>query len=253
MAKLPTLNVDVAVNTKTMQKGIAEANKKLQQVGGKVLAAGGGISGKLGSFGTLGGGFGQAAMIGGGALLAAMAPFKIAKTINQSFVDAVADSKRALDAWNTSAVEGARTGIALPFAERLALAEERAASAQGAFSGFGAAFFGAATNEQGELGGAVGGVATWAEEFGRGLKQSLATAGGLLGGKSAAETQVLAMMAAEPENAHRLEGWLAEVQQGKDIYHMPTDDEITARVRNRARELDAIANRQMQQMQELLG
>lgn len=251
--KFPTLNIDASLNTRTLQSDIAKVNQQLGKIAPKALAAAGGPVAKIGSFASLGGGLGQAAMIGGGALLAAMAPFKIAKTINQSFVDAVADSKKALDAWNTSAVEGARTGIALPIAERLALAEERAASAQGAFSGFGASFFGAATNEQGELGGAVGLAATWAEEMGRGAKQSLAAIGGLLGGKSAAEQDVLAMMAAEPENAHRLEGWLAEVQQGKDIYHMPTDDEITARVRNRARELDAIANRQMQQMQELLG
>lgn len=251
--KFPTLNIDASLNTRTLQSDIAKVNQQLGKIAPKALAAAGGPVAKIGSFASLGGGLGQAAMIGGGALLAAMAPFKIAKTINQAFVDSVADSKKALDAWNTSAIEGARTGIAQPFAERLALAEERAASAQGAFSGFGASFFGAATNEQGELGGAVGLAATWAEEFGRGLKQSLAAVGGLFGGKSMAEQDVLAMMAAEPENAHRLQGWLAEVQQGKDIYHMPTDDEIKARVQARARELDAIANRQMQQMQELLG
>lgn len=251
--KLPTLNIDAKLNTKTLQKDVADANKKLQQVGGKVLAAGGGAAAKLGSFGALGGGIGQAAMIGGGLLLAAMAPFKLAKTINQSFVDAVADSKKALDAWNTSAIEGARTGISRPFAERLAQQEQRAASAEGAFSGFGAAFFGAASNEQGELGGIAGSLATWAEEMGRGTKTVLGFMGSLAGGKSLAETEVEMLMAAEPENAERLKGWLAEVQQGKDVYHMPTDDEIKARVQARARELDAIANRQMQQMQELLG
>lgn len=251
--RLPTLNIDARLNTRTLQRDAQQANRTLQQVGGRILSAGGGLGARLGSFGSLGGGIGQFALGAGGLLMAALTPFKAAQAINQSFVDAVAESKKALDAWSTSAVEGARTGIAVPFAERLALAEERAARAEGAFKGFGASFFGAATNEQGELGGAVGMAATWAEEIGRGLKQSLAAVGGLLGGKSMAEQDVLGMMAAEPENAHRLQAWLAEVQQGKDIFHMPTDDEITARVRNRARELDAIANRQMQQMQELLG
>lgn len=253
MAKLPTLNVDVAVNTKTMQKGIADANKKLQQVGGKVLAAGGGISGKLGSFGTLGGGLGQAAMISGGALLAAMAPFKIAKTINQSFVDSVEDSKKALDAWNSSAIEGRRTGISRIVAERMAAMDERAASAQGAFSGFGASFFGAASSEKGELGGIPGAIATWAEEMGRGAKMMLGGVGAILGGKSAAQTEVELLMAAEPENAQWLQGWLNDVNKGKSVYDMPTDDELKARVRSRAAELEAITARQMRQQQEMFG
>jgi hypothetical protein len=253
MAKLPTLNVDVAVNTKTMQKGIADANKQLQQVGGKVLSAGGGLGAKLGSLGTLGGGLGPVAMAIGGVMMAAMAPFKAARAINQSFVDAVADSKKALDAWNTSAMEGTRTGISRTVAERMAAQEERAAGAEGAWSGLGTAFFGAAAGEGGALGGVASSVATWAEEMGRGTKSVLGFFGALAGGKSAAQAEVEMLMAAEPENADRLKGWLAEVQQGKDVYHMPTDDEITARVRSRAAELDAIANRQMQQQQELFG
>lgn len=251
--KFPTLNIDATLNTRTLQSDIAKVNQQLGKIAPKALAAAGGPVAKIGGFASIGGPLGQAAMIGGGALLAAMAPFKVAKLISQGFVDAVADSKKALDAWNTSAVEGARTGIARPFAERLEQAEARAAGMQGAFSGFGGAFFGAAAGGGGEVGGALGGAMNWAEEMGRGAKTLLGFGGALLGGKSLAEAEVEMLMAAEPENAERLKPWLAEIQQGKDVYHMPTDEEIQARVRNRARELDAIANRQMQQMQELLG
>lgn len=251
MAKLPTLNVDVAVNTKTMQKGIAEANKKLQQVGGKVLAAGGGVGAKLGSFGSLGGGLGQGAIAIGGVMAAAMAPFKAARMINQAFVDSVADSKKALDAWNTSATEGTRTGIAKPLAERLAMMEDRAARAEGAWSGMGAAFFAGGTNAQGELQGVAGLATTWAEEMGKGLKEVLFNLGAAGSGMDPREQMVLSMMAAEPENAQRLQGWLDDIRAGKS--DMPTDDEMKARVRNRAAELEAITARQMRQQQEMFG
>ncbi len=253
MAKLPTLNVDVAVNTKTMQKGIADANKKLQQVGGKVLAAGGGVGAKLGSFGSLGGSLGTAALVGGGILAAAMAPLKAAQLMTRLFVDSVEDSKKALDAWNTSAVAGAKTGISRTVAERMVAQEERAASMGGAWSGLGTAFVGAAAGEGGQMAGVAGAVATWAEEMGRGTKTVLGFFGALAGGKNAAQAEVEMLMAAEPENADRLKGWLAEVQQGKDVYHMPTDEEIQARVRARSRELDLITAKQMQQQQELFG
>ena len=42
--RLPTLNVDVKVNTSTMKKDIERANKQLQGIGGKAAAfAGGGF------------------------------------------------------------------------------------------------------------------------------------------------------------------------------------------------------------------
>lgn len=251
--KLPTLNIDAKLNTKTLQKDVADANKKMQQIGGKVLAASGGPAAKLGSFGSLGGGLGTAALVGGGILAAAMAPLKAAQMMTSLFVQSVEDSKKALDAWNTSAIAGARTGISRTVAERMVAQEERAASMGGAWSGLGTAFVGAAAGEGGQMGGVAGSVATWGEEMGRGTKTVLGFFGALAGGKSMAEAEVEALMAAEPENADRLKGWLAEVQQGKDIYHMPTDEEIQARVRARSRELDLITAKQMQQQQELFG
>ncbi len=247
MAKMPTLNVDVAVNTKTMQKGIAEANKQLQQIGGKGLAAAGGTAAKLGSFGSLGGGLGQLALGAGGVMLAASAPFKIAKTITQAYTDSVQDGIKALDAWNKGALEGVRTGIGRPMAERLAAGEAQAASATGAFEGMGAAFFGAAMNDQGELGGAVGAVTTWAEEMGRGTKTVLASLGAFLSGKSAAEADVAALMAAEPENADRLRFMQEGAEKGKTWAYGGVDDPTESMLRARA------LWKERMQTQELLG
>jgi hypothetical protein len=247
MAKMPTLNVDVAVNTKTMQKGIAEANKQLQQIGGKGLAAGGGIAAKLGSFGSLGGGLGQAALGVGGVALAAMAPFKAASMITRSYVGAVQDGINALEAWNKSALDGVKTGIGRPIAERLALAESSAAAAAGTQEGFGAAFFGSAMNKEGELGGLVGLGATWAEEFARGAKQATGALGGLLGGKSQEEQQILGMMAAEPENADRLRFMLEGAEKGKTMAYGGVDDPTESMLRARA------LWKERMQTQELLG
>jgi len=53
--RLPTLNVDVKVNTSTMKKDIERANKQLQGIGGKAAAFAGGGVGKVGALGSLGG------------------------------------------------------------------------------------------------------------------------------------------------------------------------------------------------------
>lgn len=249
--KFPTLNIDATLNTRTLQSDIAKVNQQLGKIAPKALAAAGGPVSKIGSFASIGGGIGQGAMAIGGVMMAAMAPFKAAKAINQSFVDSVADSKKALDAWNTSATEGTRTGIAKPLAERLAMMEDRAARAEGAWSGMGAAFFAGGTNAQGELQGVAGLATTWAEEMGKGLKEVLFNLGAAGSGMDPREQMVLSMMAAEPENAQRLQGWLDDIRAGKS--DMPTDDEMKARVRNRAAELEAITARQMRQQQEMFG
>lgn len=247
MPKMPTLNVDVAVNTKTMQKGIADANKQLQQIGGKGLAAAGGPAAKLGSFGSLGGGLGQAAIGAGGVLLAVTSTFKAARLITDLYTGSVQDGIKALDAWNKSAIEGTRTGIGRPMAERLAAGEAQAASAEGAFSGFGAAFMGSAVNAEGKAEGLVGDALTWAEEMGRGAKTMLSSFGSILSGKSLAEADALALMAAEPENAERFRPMLEAAQQGKSLAYGGVDDPTESMLRARA------LWKERMQTQDLLG
>jgi len=101
--KLPTLNVDVKVDTKGMKKQIAEANKNLQNIGGKATAFAGGTAGKLGALGSVGG-FTGSAFVGAGLSIAALAaPFKVADVVLDSFRGTV---ERA----NKTMTEFAKTG-----------------------------------------------------------------------------------------------------------------------------------------------
>ena len=243
--KLPTLNIEASLSTKTLKKDVDQVNKTLGKIAPKGLAAAGGLAGKLGSFGSLGGGLGQAALGVGGVALAAMAPFKAASMITRSYVGAVQDGINALEAWNKSALDGVKTGIGRPIAERLALAESSAAAAAGTQEGFGAAFFGSAMNKEGELGGLVGLGATWAEEFGRGSKQVTGALGALLGGKSQQEQQILGMMAAEPENAERFRFMLEQAEKGRTNAYGGVDDPTESMLRARALWKERMAAQEM--------
>jgi hypothetical protein len=127
MAKLPTLNVDVRVNTRTMQKDIDAANKRLQNIGGKGLAFAGGTAGKLGSLGALGGSAGSAAIGAGAAALTAAAPFMIANRVIDSFSSSVQNATQFLEKQQsdmTAQRSWRELGISQMFAERLAAAAE---------------------------------------------------------------------------------------------------------------------------------
>lgn len=180
--KLPTLNVDVAVNTKTMQKGIAEANKQLEKVGKKGLALAGGGFGKIGSLAELGGGMGMGAIGVGGIGLAAMAPFKIASFGLSLLADSTKRGKEAMDSFASG--NGLTGGLDLGTAARLAAADERARADATAASPTGLVdtFFGAMLNEQGQMGGIAGLVRDWMNATAEGTKWLAAFSGGVLGG-----------------------------------------------------------------------
>lgn len=183
--KLPTLNIDVAVNTKTMQKGIADANRQMSQVGKKALALGGGGFGKLGSLAEIGGGFGTATMIGGAAALGAAAPIMAANAVIDSFTSAVKEGAQTMK--DFAAGKDIRAGgIPLPFADVLAMNEERAKMMEGARSGSGSAFWAGAMDETGQIGGPLGLLLDWAQATGEGFKGSMAAIGAMLGGKDSA-------------------------------------------------------------------
>ena len=101
--KLPTLNVDVAVNTSTLKKDVERANKQLSGIGGKGLAFAGGQFGKVGSLAGLGGGAGAAAVGVGGIGLAIAAPIAAASKIVDAFRTTMQDADKAL-------MEFAKTG-----------------------------------------------------------------------------------------------------------------------------------------------
>lgn len=188
--KLPTLNVDVAVNTKTMQKGIAEANKNLEKVGKKGLSLAGGGAGKLGSLAELGGGFGMGAIGAGGIAVAAMAPFKIAS----GYLDMLSESaKRGREAMDEFAQGKAMTGgIDLGAASKLAAAGEKSTVKTG---GIIDTFMAGMMNEQGQVTGLAGLLKDWGELTVDGTKALAAALGGVLGGKDAYEIEQMADMA----------------------------------------------------------
>lgn len=177
--KLPTLNVDVAVNTKTMQKGIAEANKNLEKVGKKGLSFAGGGFGKLGSLAELGGGLGMGAIGVGGIALAIAAPFKAASLIVDSFAES---TKRGEDAMKAFAEGKSLGGLDLGTASRLAAGAEAERANQMATGGLWDTFIGSMMNEQGQVGGLAGIVKDWAQATAEGTKWLTAFAGGVLGG-----------------------------------------------------------------------
>lgn len=198
MSKVATLNVDVSVNTKTMQKGIADAQKKLQQVGGKGAAFLGGGIGKVGALGSLGGALGTGAIAAAGIGAAVMAPFKLGGFVVEAFADSTERARKAVEAYENDFTKNIydATGVTETFARRLAEGAEAAQQAAASQKGWMDTFFGAMSDDQGRLGGVGGFVA---EEYGVGggetIKELLAFLGAALGGKSTTEAAIEAQMA----------------------------------------------------------
>lgn len=182
--KLPTLNVDVTVNTKTMQKGIRDAQKQLQTVGRQGLALGGGGFGRLGAAAGMAGAAGMgglaAGAIGlGGIGLAIAAPFKAAALIVDSFAES---TKRGEDALKAFAEGKGLGGLDIGTASRLAAGAQAERANQMATGGLWDTFIGSMMNEQGQVGGLAGVVKDWAQATAEGTKWLTAFAGGVLGG-----------------------------------------------------------------------
>jgi len=203
MAKMPTLNVDVRVNTRTMQKDIDAANKQLQNIGGKGLAFAGGSAGKLGSLGALGGTAGSMAIGAGAAALTAAAPFMIANRVIDSFASSVQNATQLLERQQSDMTLSAyrELGISQLFAERLAAAAETADMFSAKNKGMWDSFWGAASNDQGQLGGVLGGIVDASGSVMDSLKQIITMAGATLGGKSAQEAIIEGLMATSGQGA----------------------------------------------------
>jgi hypothetical protein len=196
--KLQTLNVDVAVNAKTMERGLREAERKLQNFGGKGAAFLGGGIGKVGALGSLGGAAGTGAIAAAGIGAAVMAPFKLGGFVVEAFADSTERARKAVEAYENDFTKNIydATGVTETFARRLAEGAEAAQQAAASQKGWVDTFFGAMSDEQGRLGG-VGGFVS--EELGQGggdlIKEWLAFLGAALGGKSTEEAAIEAQMA----------------------------------------------------------
>ena len=173
--KLPTMNVDVKVNTKNMQRDLENAKKQMRAVGKQGLAAAGGTFGKLGAFSGVGGSLGGLALGAGAGGLAIAAPFMIAGKIVDNFATTMKTAEQTLQEFSTSGK--ITTGMLLTQAAALLQAREEGGMGRtgaGFFGGFGPGFAaggaGGPMNESAEwlskqatwfgtlLGGAIGGI-----------------------------------------------------------------------------------------------
>lgn len=180
--KLPTLNVDIAVNTKTMKKGIAEANKELEKFGKKGLAFAGGTFGKVGSLAELGGGLGMGALGVGGIGLAFAAPFKLASMAVNQLAESARSGQEALRSFAEG--KGLTGGLDLGAASKLAASQPLAEQMMNLNKGWIDTFIAAGMNEQGQTGGLTGFLGDWAANIAEGGKWLSALFGAFLGGRT---------------------------------------------------------------------
>lgn len=202
--KLQTLNVDVAVNAKTMERGLREARQKLQNIGGKGAAFVGGGIGKVGALGALGGGLGAGAIALAGVGAAFMAPFKLGGFVVESFADATDRARKAIEDYEKDFTKNIynATGVTETFARRLAEGADEAQRAAASQKGWMDTFWAAMSDNQGRL----GGVGEWVQqEIGVGggdtMKEAFAFWGAILGGKSWQEAGIEREMATSPNPA----------------------------------------------------
>ena len=171
--KLPTLNVDVKVNTAGMKRDIANANKELQTVGGKGLAFAGGAFGKVGALGSLGGGAGSLAIGGAGIALAAAAPIMAAGKIVDSFAATMKTAEQTMQ-------EFARTGrttTGMTAVQAITLREQAQETGAAPKS---AGFFGGISQGFAASGGGM--IGQWAENTLKGATWLGTLLGGAIGG-----------------------------------------------------------------------
>lgn len=183
--KLPTLNVDLKLNSKNFKRDMAAVGKGAAGVvglGGQKAGLGNAIGSAVGS--GLGiPGLGQA----GTALQAVAIPFKLvmgaATKIMDTFNGAVKSGSNVMRDFNDM-TDTRESGLNVISASRLAAGEEQQKASE--MSGGGDlwdTFVGAGLNTEGQKGGLMGELYAWAKEAKDSVKFAVATAGGLAGGK----------------------------------------------------------------------
>ena len=185
--KLPTLNIDVAVNTGNLKKQISDANKTLGGLAQRGASATGGMGGKLaGLGGGMGTGLGQFAI--GASLIAAeiAAPFKVSAMILDSMSASADEARKSLTDLAAGKNTYGQTGVGGGLGARLA-ARSSDLTGSGAGKGWMDAFWGGAANEFGQTGGIVGDILDGAESVALTGKGLMAALGAFLGNKEGHE------------------------------------------------------------------
>ena len=197
--KLPTLNIDVAINTAGLKKQAAEANRTLRTVGSKGLGMAGGGFGKIAQVGGLAGiGGATAGVEFGAAALAISLPIMVATSAARAFAAATKEGVEGLKAF--SAGDRKIRGLALPFAVSLANAADRGAVGEAMVGSTLSTFAGAGMDIHGKYAdwSVMDVLSTWWDETAMGWKASVAGYGARLGGKSPMEALRAADIATSP-------------------------------------------------------
>lgn len=183
--KLPTLNVDLKLNSKNFKRDMAAVGKSASGViglGGQKAGLGNAIGSAVGS--GLGiGGLGQA----GTAFQAVAIPFQTvvgaATKIMDTFNEATRHGAAVMENFNDM-VDTRESGLNVISASRLAGREEKMKSEELAGGGsLWDTFTGAGLGTEGQTGGIMGELYAWAKETKETVKFGVAVAGGLAGGK----------------------------------------------------------------------
>lgn len=206
--KLPTLNVDLAVNTKNFKRDL----ENLQGATSKAIGAdkaGKGVGAS--ALNLLGGAAGLGAI--GGPISAGFTAFKFAldgsEKVLMSFADSVANGKSAMAQFQATGTT-AGTGIGIGAAQRLAAADTLASQFKDSATGWVDTFWGNALQDDGTMGGPIGAVTDAMHGLLAGTKAGIAGLGAALGDKggsdigSAMSETWNAAYAVPPTDAERL-------------------------------------------------
>lgn len=183
--KLPTLNVDLAVNTKNFKRDLENLQgAAAKAIGSDKASKGVGAS----ALNLLGGSMGLGAI--GGPISAGFSAFKFAldgsEKILMSFADSVANGKSAMAQFQATGTT-AGTGLTLGAAQRLAASETLATQFKDSATGWIDSFWGNALQEDGTMGGPIGAVTDAMHGLLAGTKAGIAGLGAALGDKGAGD------------------------------------------------------------------
>lgn len=196
--KLPSLNIDLSVNTATFSKKLSQASQDLQKFGAKAATIGGAdLPGPLGRIAKLGGTSGGIASAASLFLGGVQLPFKMADALLNAFGDSVKTATGVMEKFNAGQPLGA-TGLNPFLAANLAAAAGKQDIAAARQLGLTETFFGAATDEFGNAGGVIGFLMDWAASIRENAKFAVGFAGAALAGYGGDEALARAEIGVSP-------------------------------------------------------
>lgn len=219
MPSLPKVHVPVVVTTEGVDKGLADAERKMRASakrmervsaaptpGSQALKAGATSALGIGGFGAIGGAVGALGVSGAAASAGLAAPFIASAKLMQTMSEATKGATKALEDFRKTGEQTfAANSVIL---ERLSMLEKSTAKS---LPSLGQVF--TAAGADAETGRAAG-MFEWAREFQDGLRIATAALGAFAGGKSAEQIKTEMLLATSNEaGALQLRGRIAEQER----------------------------------------